>query len=176
MARVLKKTDSFFKHPETEYDRSAASLLGGDPGNRMWAAEHTASFNQWPMSVVNVTLLTLTAGLPVEFLLGRLDQSLLAAMTGFTELAKEDARLGISIEKHLREVLLAGEWARDLIKQILTFSRRTDPELKPVKVSTIAREVLKLIRATSAHIRGYRPCAPETGRSSLKTPFRYRPA
>jgi CheY-like chemotaxis protein len=49
----------------------------------------------------------------------------------------------------------AGNRAKDLVRQILTFSRQTEQELKPVLVKSIVKEALKLLRATlptSIHI------------------------
>jgi CheY-like chemotaxis protein len=45
-------------------------------------------------------------------------------------------------------MLIAVHRATDLVKQILTFSRQTDQILKPLKVQTVVREVLKLIRSS----------------------------
>jgi CheY-like chemotaxis protein len=42
----------------------------------------------------------------------------------------------------------AGARARDLVQQILTFSRKDDAEQKPVKVAAVVEEALKLIRAS----------------------------
>jgi CheY-like chemotaxis protein len=44
--------------------------------------------------------------------------------------------------------LKAGIRAGDLVKQILTFSRKQDQELKPLKVGLVIKEVLKLLRST----------------------------
>jgi CheY-like chemotaxis protein len=56
----------------------------------------------------------------------------------------------------LQKVLKAGDRARKLVKQILTFSRQSDQELIPVQVKPIVVEALKFIRAslpTSIEIR-----------------------
>ncbi|MGE0083944.1 MAG: PAS domain S-box protein [Desulfococcaceae bacterium] len=48
----------------------------------------------------------------------------------------------------LSDVLRAANRARDLVKQILTFSRQTVRKRKAVRISPIFRETLKLLRAT----------------------------
>jgi len=48
----------------------------------------------------------------------------------------------------LNEVLKGALRARDLVKQILTFSRQTTQEMKPLKIQHILKEVLKLSRST----------------------------
>jgi CheY-like chemotaxis protein len=47
-----------------------------------------------------------------------------------------------------REVLIAGNRAKDLVKQILTFSRQSGQEQKPVQVKLVVKEALKLLRAS----------------------------
>jgi CheY-like chemotaxis protein len=50
--------------------------------------------------------------------------------------------------ENLQEVLQAGGRAVDLVKQILTFSRQTEQERKPVQVKLIVKEALKLLRSS----------------------------
>jgi CheY-like chemotaxis protein len=45
-------------------------------------------------------------------------------------------------------VLKAGERARNLIKQILAFSRHTEKEVKPFNIAPVIKEALKLLRAS----------------------------
>ncbi len=85
---------------------------------------------------------TLAGGIAHDF------NNILSAIIGFTELSLEQVRQGSSLEKNLHEVFKAGQRARDLVKQILTFARQTDGEKKPVQVSLIAREVLQLLRSS----------------------------
>jgi CheY-like chemotaxis protein len=48
----------------------------------------------------------------------------------------------------LQQVLTAAHRAKNLVKQILTFSRQANQELKPLKVQLAVREALKLIRSS----------------------------
>ena len=85
---------------------------------------------------------TLAGGIAHDF------NNILAAIMGHTELAlmhldhKENAQLCLS------EVLDASDRAKELVAQILSFSRRSDQELKPMQISTIVKEALRLIRST----------------------------
>ncbi len=45
-------------------------------------------------------------------------------------------------------VLEAGERAKDLVNQILAFSRQSEEERKPVQIAHIVKEVLKFMRAS----------------------------
>ena len=49
---------------------------------------------------------------------------------------------------YIRQILKAGHRARDLVNQILTFSRQTETEAKPIQVKPIIKEALKLLRAS----------------------------
>ena len=49
---------------------------------------------------------------------------------------------------NLTTILKASERARDLVSQVLAFSRKQDPMLRPVDLAAVARESLKLLRAS----------------------------
>jgi signal transduction histidine kinase/DNA-binding response OmpR family regulator len=74
--------------------------------------------------------------------------NILAALIGYAELAllatEPDSRCGRSLEM----VLTAGQRARELVEQILAFSRQSDEERKPVRIDTVLTEVLKFMRAS----------------------------
>lgn len=74
--------------------------------------------------------------------------NILASMIGFTELAISDAAPGSELEDNLHEVLAGGNRAKELIKQILAFARQSDEVTKPVSMSSMAGEVLNLLRST----------------------------
>lgn len=59
-----------------------------------------------------------------------------------------DLSKGSQAYRNLNQVLAAGNRAKKLVQQILTFSRQADSVNKPVKVSAVVTEALKLIRAT----------------------------
>ena len=85
---------------------------------------------------------TLAGGIAHDF------NNILSAVIGYTELAMDDAPQGTSLRNNLQEVLKAGSRASDLVKQILAFSRQDEQELLPVRVKLIAKEALKLLRAS----------------------------
>ncbi len=73
--------------------------------------------------------------------------NILSAIIGYTELAmlNEDAE---HCKVELKEALIAANRAKDLVKQILAFSRQTDEERMPVRVALVAKEAVKFLRAT----------------------------
>ena len=85
---------------------------------------------------------TLAGGIAHDF------NNILSAILGYTELASEKATGSAGIESDLKEVYQAGLRAKDLVRQILTFSRRTETEFQPLQIAIIIREALKLLRST----------------------------
>jgi len=52
------------------------------------------------------------------------------------------------IQHNLKEILKAGERARDMVKQILAFSRKEEGRRAEIKIIPILKEVLKLLRSS----------------------------
>jgi len=65
-----------------------------------------------------------------------------------TEMAMSDLPKESPVQRHLEEVLRAGDRARDLVRQILTFSSQKEQGRKPLRISLIVKEALKLLRAS----------------------------
>lgn len=84
---------------------------------------------------------TLAGGIAHDF------NNILSAIMGFNELAlaKEE---NPDIKKCLTQVHRASARAKDLVAQILTFSRGEEQENRPVTLKPILKEVLKLLRAS----------------------------
>jgi two-component system, cell cycle sensor histidine kinase and response regulator CckA len=73
--------------------------------------------------------------------------NILSAIIGYTELAMlNDTSQTCAAE--LDQALIAANRAKDLIKQILAFSRQTDEQRVPVKIGTVVKEAAKFLRAT----------------------------
>ena len=85
---------------------------------------------------------TLAGGIAHDF------NNILAAMMGYTELALYNVPEDMPIKNHLEQVLKSGVRAKNLIQQILSFSRRAEPEKKPVQIASAVIESVKLLRAT----------------------------
>ncbi len=85
---------------------------------------------------------TLAGGIAHEF------NNALSVILGFTELAQLDAPQGGETQSYLQEILTAGHRARDLVQQILSFSRQHELVREPVSLSVIIREFFTLLRAS----------------------------
>ena len=83
---------------------------------------------------------TLAGGVAHDF------NNILAGIIGFTELVR-DAVPAESTENHrLGLVLKAAHRGRDLVRQILTFSRKVEYDQRPLALGGIVEEALKLLR------------------------------
>ena len=85
---------------------------------------------------------TLAGGIAHDF------NNILSAIIGYTELSRMDAPSGSPLHGNLSQIHTAGMRAKDLIQQILTFSREHDTEIKPVPAGALIKESLKLLRAS----------------------------
>jgi nitrogen-specific signal transduction histidine kinase/CheY-like chemotaxis protein len=85
---------------------------------------------------------TLAGGIAHDF------NNILGAIIGFTELSQDLIAGNSKLEQNLAQVLKAGDRAKNLVKQILTFSRKNEHELKPIQTHLIIKEALKLLRAS----------------------------
>jgi len=83
---------------------------------------------------------TLAGGVAHDF------NNILAGIIGFTELVRDDMASESTEYHRLGQVLKAARRGRDLVRQILTFSRKVEYDQKPVALSGIVEEGLKLLR------------------------------
>ena len=75
--------------------------------------------------------------------------NILSSILGFTELAMADVQIGSPQQENLKEVFIAGNRAKQLVQQILAFARQSNEETKPVRLSDIVNEALKLLRPST---------------------------
>ncbi|MCP3900114.1 MAG: PAS domain S-box protein, partial [Desulfobacteraceae bacterium] len=85
---------------------------------------------------------TLAGGIAHDF------NNILFPIVGHTEMLIEDAPEKSPLKKSLNEIYKGALRARDLVQQILTFSRQENSELTLMKIQHIIKEILKLTRAT----------------------------
>jgi PAS domain S-box-containing protein len=85
---------------------------------------------------------TLAGGIAHDF------NNILTGILGHTQLALGDLPPGHPVQSSLQGILRSGARARDLVQQILTFSRKTESERHPVKLQLVLMETLNLLRST----------------------------
>jgi CheY-like chemotaxis protein len=87
------------------------------------------------------TVGTLAGGIAHDF------NNILSPIMGYTDLALSELPAGHPARDDLEQVLKAARRARDLVKQILIFSRRGDPTRQPVQLHLVVNDTLELIRS-----------------------------
>lgn len=85
---------------------------------------------------------TLAGGIAHDF------NNILSSVIGYTEMALGETGLGDRPRRYLEQIHKAGERARDLVKQILAFSRRQERERRPVLIAPIIKEGINLLRSS----------------------------
>jgi signal transduction histidine kinase/CheY-like chemotaxis protein len=85
---------------------------------------------------------TLAGGIAHDF------NNILFPIVGYTELTMDEVPEDSAAHNNLEEILKAANRAKDLVQQILTFSRQSGQERKPVNVQSVIVEALKLLRAS----------------------------
>ena len=100
---------------------------------------------------------TLAGGIAHDF------NNIIAAILGNSELALQDAQAGQPVLRSLEEIHKASVRAKNLVEQILSFSRRQTMERSVISLAPVVEESVRLLRAglpagvsLSAH------CAPDT--------------
>ena len=74
--------------------------------------------------------------------------NILAAILGYTGLAIDELPQDSPARDPLAQVLQSTNRAKDLVKEILAFSRQEDLERRPLSFAKLLRQVLKMLRAT----------------------------
>ena len=85
---------------------------------------------------------TLAGGIAHDF------NNLLSVIIGYSEIAKEESYRQPRVIGNLNEVLKAGARAKDLVRQILTFSRQSNVERIPLQPAIIIKEAVKMLRSS----------------------------
>lgn len=85
---------------------------------------------------------TLAGGIAHDF------NNILSIIIGYTELAKYDAQPGSRHAVNLEKVFEAGNRAKELVKQILAFSRQEEISPIPMQLQSLIKEALKMLRSS----------------------------
>jgi len=123
------------------------------------ATHETLLENQLKQAQKMEAIGTLAGGIAHDF------NNILSAVMGYSELALLDTDPLSQTSHNINEVIKAAKRAADLISQILTFSRRTEKERKPLLLAPVIKEAMKLLRGTlpstiDIQINISRDCAP----------------
>jgi PAS domain S-box-containing protein len=85
---------------------------------------------------------TLAGGIAHDF------NNILGAIIGFTEMAIHDIESDTRAHHNMHQVLKAGNRAKELVRQILSFTRETRREKESILMAPLLKETLELLRAS----------------------------
>ncbi|MEA1921856.1 MAG: PAS domain S-box protein [Pseudomonadota bacterium] len=85
---------------------------------------------------------TLAGGIAHDF------NNILTSIIGFSEITLFDLPDGSKAQKNITQVIASGRRAADLVKQILTFSRKEAQNLKVFNPHPVVKEALKMMRSS----------------------------
>jgi two-component system, cell cycle sensor histidine kinase and response regulator CckA len=85
---------------------------------------------------------TLAGGIAHDF------NNILSAIIGYSELVEDDLPDDSVAMSNLHQVLKAADRAKELVKQILAFSRKSKEEQQPLHLADLIEETVKLLRAS----------------------------
>jgi PAS domain S-box-containing protein len=85
---------------------------------------------------------TLAGGIAHDF------NNILSAIMGYTEITISALPPDSKLNTYLSKILAASKRAADLVNQILMFSRKSDTEMRPLKVKSVVKEAAELLRAS----------------------------
>ncbi|RPH39281.1 MAG: response regulator, partial [Desulfobulbaceae bacterium] len=85
---------------------------------------------------------TLAGGIAHDF------NNILGAILGYAEMALDDCPAGSMAANDVGQVVKAGHRARELVKQILAFSRQAETEHMPLQPAAIIKEAIKMLRSS----------------------------
>lgn len=84
---------------------------------------------------------TLAGGIAHDF------NNILTPIIGYSELALREIPSDTPLYRNLEQVLRSGNRAKDLVRQILTFSRKAEQRRGPVRVSILINETIQMLRS-----------------------------
>ncbi len=85
---------------------------------------------------------TLAGGIAHDF------NNILSGIFGYSQLAKMNIDDPEKTKNNLEQIVKGAQKATDLVKQILTFSRKSEHEMHPLKIFIEVKEAIKLLRST----------------------------
>ena len=88
------------------------------------------------------TIGTLAGGIAHDF------NNILTPILGYTDMALEELPVESNLRFDLEQINNAAHRGKDLVQQVLTFSREVDFENKPIQLQPIVTEALNLIKAS----------------------------
>ena len=128
---------SFEQHP----DGDTTTIFARDlTARKKMEAHRSALETQLRESQKMQAVGTMAGGIAHDF------NNIISAILGNVELAKQDVDINSTALVSLKEIDKAGRRARDLVRQILTFSRNESPKRIPTNLADVVHETVRLLK------------------------------
>jgi PAS domain S-box-containing protein len=126
-------------HPNFEPDKTVSGVVISERD----ISERKKLENQLQQTQKMEAIGTLAGGIAHDF------NNILGSIIGYGEMMEMfDVKKNTRLESRLNHILKGAYRARDLVDQILTFSRHTDQQKKPLRLTPILKEALNFLRAS----------------------------
>ena len=136
---AIEVSVSFERHP----DGDTTTIFARDLTARKKVEAHRNTLeSQLRESHKMQAIGTMAGGIAHDF------NNIISAILGNAELARQDAGAESPALVSLSEIDRAGRRARDLVRQILTFSRNESPERVPIQLADVIQETVRLLKVT----------------------------
>ncbi len=127
-------------------DREIGSILASAACEALEAARAVTAMKRSEELMLQAQKLeaigTLAGGIAHDF------NNILSAILGYTDLSLFFKECPESMRHNLQQIKKAGQRAKDLVRQILAFSRVEESQVGPLNIRPIVKEALKLLRAS----------------------------
>ncbi len=134
---------SVFIMPFSSGGQTHLLLMGIDISERIKAQEEKEKMaGQLRQAHKMEAIGTLAGGIAHDF------NNILSAIMGYSQMIQSELPPDSRAMKRIDKVIGAGERARELVRQILSFSRKSDQDRVPILFQFILEETIKLLRAT----------------------------
>jgi signal transduction histidine kinase/ActR/RegA family two-component response regulator len=126
---------------ETDWSRVLVSMVD-ESYRKQVQLEHAKLESQLRQAQRMESMGVLAGGIAHDF------NNILTPLCGYANIAYEELPADSPVREDLQQVVQAADRAKELINQILTFSRNSEQERQPVDMTSTVREALKLLRST----------------------------
>src|SRR5262245_14714443 len=131
--------------------RTAGEIFAGAIERERSEAEREALETRMHQAERLKAIGTLAGGIAHEF------NNILGAILGYCEMGLEALKTPSAPRRHMQQIMKAGQRAQGIVDQILTFSRRSDRQYRPIAAKPVVAETIDLLRASLPATLAIRP-------------------
>jgi len=140
--QIELELDNYRKHLEELVQERTKELQDEIAERRIAEMERQRLHLQLQQTQKMEAIGTLAGGIAHDF------NNILSAILGYAELSLTQTSTEGKVHEYLTKITKSVDRAADLVKQILTFSRQTEHERKPMQLQPVMKETLKLLRGS----------------------------